>query len=61
MAEKMHCVRFIKHTLPYVAGEQAWFSEIQAASYVRQGFAVHVPGAVYVPYKNRAQRLAEGE
>jgi len=32
-------VRFTRPSLPYNAGEVAWFGEEQAAAYIKQGFA----------------------
>jgi len=32
-------IRFTKPSLPYNAGEIAWFGEEQAAAYIKQGFA----------------------
>ncbi len=33
-------IRFTKPSLPYNAGDIAWFNEVQAAAYIKQGFAV---------------------
>ena len=39
-------VRFLKPSLPYNAGEVAWFGEEQAASLIKQGFAEREKGSV---------------
>ncbi len=53
-------VRFVKNSLPYTAGDEAWFNEIQAASFIKQGYATRVDGrAAYVPAPTRAQVMAE--
>jgi hypothetical protein len=47
-------VRFLKPTLPYLKDEVAWFNELQAAAYIKQGFARREPNAgPYVPYMRR--------
>jgi hypothetical protein len=53
-------ITFLKPTLPYVAGESAWFNEVQAAAYIKQGFATPAknPGD-YVPAPARAALLAQ--
>lgn len=48
-------IRFIKPSLPYAAGERAWFNELQAAAYIKQGFAVRDKDAgEFVPAPARA-------
>jgi hypothetical protein len=43
-------IKFLKASLPYMAGEEAWFDEVNAANYIRQGFAERVKDAPpYVP------------
>lgn len=52
-------IKFLKSTLPYAAGEDAWFNEIQAASYIKQGYAERVRNAPpYVPVLARAAMIA---
>jgi hypothetical protein len=54
MAAQQIAVRFIKHSMPYSAGEIAWFNEVQAASYIKQKFAERVePQPEYVPAARR--------
>lgn len=55
-------IRFIRSSLPYVAGEIAWFNEIQAAAYIKQGFAERVRNPTpYVPAASRTELLAKAE
>ena len=62
MAATTVAVRFIKHNLPYLKGETAWFNEIEAASLIKQGFAERDRSAGdYVPVRSRAEVLAEAE
>lgn len=52
-------IKFLKPTLPYVAGEEAWFNELQAAAYIKQGFAERAKGAApYVPAPARPALVA---
>lgn len=61
MADKI-AIKFIRPSLPYNTGETAWFGELQATSFIKQGFAVPDKTAgEYQPPKNRADILAEEE
>lgn len=54
-------IKFMRPSLPYVAGEDAWFNELQATAYIKQGFAVPVKNAPpYVPAPARMALLAQG-
>jgi hypothetical protein len=54
----MVSIKFVKHSLPYNAGEVAWFNEIQAAAYIKQGFATPEKNAgKFVPAPARATLL----
>lgn len=53
-------IRFVKPTLPYIAGETAWFNELQAAAYIKQGFGERDKSAPpYRASQTRAEMIAE--
>ena len=53
-------IKFLKHSLPYTAGDEAWFNEVQAAAYIKPGFAQPMRNAAaYVPAPARAALLKE--
>ena len=55
-------VQFLQPSLPYLPMEMAWFTELQAAALIKQGFARRVAdGAEYVPAKSRREQLEEQE
>ena len=50
MDDKKVPVRITRSFLPYLEGEIAWFSALQAAALVKQGFAAPAPDVgPYVP------------
>lgn len=53
-------IRFLKPSIPYLAGEVAWFNDIQAAAYIKQGFAERHPNpGKYVPAASRVELISE--
>lgn len=55
-------IEFLKPSLPYLQGETAWFNELQAAAYIKQGFAKRAAGSrKYVPVKSRAEQIAAND
>jgi hypothetical protein len=55
MNETMVAIRFTKPSMPYVTGERAWFTELQAAAFIKQGFAVlDKEAGEYVPHETSA-------
>lgn len=55
-------IKFIRPSLPYLAGETAWFNELRANAYIKQGFAVlNKDAGEYVRAKTRVELMEEHE
>lgn len=62
MASELVPIRFLRPSIPYLAGETAWFHEAQAAVYIKQGFGERDRNAgPYQRAPTRAQIMAQEE